>query len=428
MRNKSHRPSILLPVLAVAAIPLIAGCSDDSVAPANHTALEVVRTRPSRDESNIVLTTPIEIEFQRQVQPGEFPSNAFTINGQPLAVGAVHGASVTLQPPSDLEFNHYYTILVDRTAWGSAPGAPASNYSWRFSTDPGPPGLTWSRVDAGTTVNLNSITYGANDGFYVAGNDSTLLFSAQGDSWTRREYSVPATDLARVYRRGGSLALLIAASGQIYVSYGGLAWSAWAPPGVLNFTTRAMDVGPTWVMVGTHSDGSNAGVLVWWDGHSVTTTALQPGEWLSGVWWAASQVIAVGAHGTILWSTDGHLWYPATVPTDAIDFSEVAGHDENAPSRYVAVGSRVMFSDSGHAWGLSGFLPPAMLHDVIWTGERFVTVGEAGTVASSTDGVDWTLHDAGTSASLLGVATGGGRWVVVGAQGTILVTPAVTPR
>lgn len=240
MRTKSHRPSLFFAALAVVAIALLAGCSDDSVAPANHTALEVVRTRPVRDESSVPLATPIEIEFQRQVQSGEIPSSAFSINGQPLAVQAVHGASVTLMPPSDLEFNRYYTILVDRAAWGSATSAPASNYSWRFSTDPGPPGFTWSRVDAGTTVNLNSITYGVDDGFYAAGDGSTLLYSAQGDSWTRREYSVPATDLARVYRRGGSLVLLIAASGQIYVSYGGLAWSAWAPPGVLNFKARAM--------------------------------------------------------------------------------------------------------------------------------------------------------------------------------------------
>lgn len=51
---------------------------------------------------------------------------------------------------------------------------------------------------------------------------------------------------------------------------------------------------------------------------------------------------------------------------------------------------------------------------------RFVAVGEGGTIASSLDGVDWTVESSGVTANLSGVAAGPAIIVAVGRRGAIL--------
>ena len=79
-------------------------------------------------------------------------------------------------------------------------------------------------------------------------------------------------------------------------------------------------------------------------------------------------------------------------------------------------------------------------NDLFYGNGRFVSVGDAGKVYSSSNGINWNLRAAGTSRRLSGAGWGAGRFVVVGDSGTILtsadgftwatngVTPAVNLR
>lgn len=60
------------------------------------------------------------------------------------------------------------------------------------------------------------------------------------------------------------------------------------------------------------------------------------------------------------------------------------------------------------------------LWSVAWGGDQFVAVGEAGTILSSADGVNWTKRESGTTRWLVGVTHARGVFVAVGDAATVL--------
>ena len=67
------------------------------------------------------------------------------------------------------------------------------------------------------------------------------------------------------------------------------------------------------------------------------------------------------------------------------------------------------------------------LTSVTWCGDRFVAVGEAGTILASTDGLSWRNHSLDTSVKLNGVACSDGRFVVVGEEGSAFSSTDAEP-
>ena len=53
---------------------------------------------------------------------------------------------------------------------------------------------------------------------------------------------------------------------------------------------------------------------------------------------------------------------------------------------------------------------------------RLVAVGDAGTVVTSTTGEQWTARTSGVTAALRAVTWGGGIYVGVGANGTVILS------
>ncbi len=60
------------------------------------------------------------------------------------------------------------------------------------------------------------------------------------------------------------------------------------------------------------------------------------------------------------------------------------------------------------------------LLDVAWANDRFIAVGRAGTIVSSTDGITWVSHNSATSDDLRAVCWDGSRYIVM--SGTTVVT------
>ena len=60
------------------------------------------------------------------------------------------------------------------------------------------------------------------------------------------------------------------------------------------------------------------------------------------------------------------------------------------------------------------------------TNGLFVTVGNVGSILTSSDGISWTERTSGTTKNLYGVTYGGGLLVAVGDNGTIITSSSGT--
>ena len=155
----------------------------------------------------------------------------------------------------------------------------------------------------------------------------------------------------------------------------------------------------------------------------------------------ATAIVAVGNGGTVLTSTDGASWALQTVPAalePVLNGVAVSG------DRYVAVGTQwsaatsnyvelILTSPDGINW--TKVAPPysMALHDVIWSGTKFVAAGtELGgmnalaAVLVSTDGVTWTKHLVGTLSTLQEIAWSGSQFLATGNSGAVMSPDGVT--
>lgn len=95
------------------------------------------------------------------------------------------------------------------------------------------------------------------------------------------------------------------------------------------------------------------------------------------------------------------------------------GHD-----RFVAVGNQGTILTSGDGWAWTSQVSGVInnLQDVAWGDGVFVAVGFAGRILTSLDGNVWTVRVSGTAATLTAVTHGPHGFVAVGSGGTILTS------
>jgi len=136
--------------------------------------------------------------------------------------------------------------------------------------------------------------------------------------------------------------------------------------------------------------------------------------------------VAVGAGGTIMISTDGSRWRPASSPTDA-DLRSVAF----GKSVVVAVGEAgtILSSENGSDWTTRSVGGDADLEDVIFTGQKFVAVGGSWNTGSavlvSFDGVSWQAAETTESYMFHAVAHTEGTLVAAAYLRSDLQLPAL---
>lgn len=144
---------------------------------------------------------------------------------------------------------------------------------------------------------------------------------------------------------------------------------------------------------------------------------------LLGIASSGSEVVAVGALGTIVSSSDGISW---TSRSSNINFHLYGV--ASSENQFVAVGEfgTILTSSDSVAWTAQTSGTSHRLRGVGWTGSQFISVGEGGTILTSPDGVSWTQQASGTTNELYGVAAHGTQIVAVGAANTILTSPTGT--
>ncbi|MFZ1640433.1 MAG: hypothetical protein WAV07_03150 [Candidatus Contendobacter sp.] len=94
-------------------------------------------------------------------------------------------------------------------------------------------------------------------------------------------------------------------------------------------------------------------------------------------------------------------------------------------SQLVTVGSAgaIRTSPDGIAWTTRTSGTTQDLYGVAWSGAQFAAVGDGGTLLTSPDGIIWTTQSSGTTQLLFGVAWSGYQFIAVGAGGALLTSP-----
>ena len=141
---------------------------------------------------------------------------------------------------------------------------------------------------------------------------------------------------------------------------------------------------------------------------------------LHSITWTNGQLVAVGAIGTILTSSDATAWTIRPSGTTQ-PLRGVAGH----AAQIVAVGDNgtILSSPNGITWTSRTSGTTNALRGVTWSGTQFVAVGVGGTIRTSPDGITWTSRTSGITNSINTVIWSGTQFVAVGSNGSIITSP-----
>jgi hypothetical protein len=147
-----------------------------------------------------------------------------------------------------------------------------------------------------------------------------------------------------------------------------------------------------------------------------------------------STLVAVGARspspyttstGAAAYSTDGLSWTQATLTNVDAPIRALLVGDHLVG---VGDGGNIYSSTNGHSWNLVATIPGSVTFNggtyaTVSGASRYVVVGNAGALAVSNDGVQWTSTTLPVSVNLRAIAWTGSRFVIVGDNGTIYTSP-----
>jgi hypothetical protein len=235
-----------------------------------------------------------------------------------------------------------------------------------------------TNTPGGTT--LNAATYGAGK-FAAVGNGATVMSSTLGTSlWAPGTVPGAANLNAITYSSSRGLFVAGDSGGNIFTN-GGSAWQ---------------------------KSGSAFG-------DSVAGLAYSPG---------ANQLVAVaGGSYNVAYSPDATTWTPAV--GHGTIFDQYRAVTAFGTSRFAACGLSGLVNIStngGAAWRGSVNITAADLLGIAWGGNKLVAVGTSGTIASSADGITWSLITYGTT-RLNAVTYAGDQFIAVGDGGLVITSP-----
>jgi len=142
---------------------------------------------------------------------------------------------------------------------------------------------------------------------------------------------------------------------------------------------------------------------------------------LRGITWTGSQLVAVGAQGTILTSPDGYRW---TAQVSNATGTLTAAVASDTLIMVVGDGGVLLSSADGVTWTRRVSKTTENLNGIAWTGAKFVFVGDNGAILTVLANGVPNVQVSGTGENLAAVAVStSGKIAAVGANGTILTSP-----
>jgi hypothetical protein len=139
---------------------------------------------------------------------------------------------------------------------------------------------------------------------------------------------------------------------------------------------------------------------------------------LNAVAWSGTQTVVVGDNGFIGSSPDGANW------TKRVSGTTTELHDIVwTGSKYVAVGGTVLLSSDGITWhSAQSPVQGVYLKCVVWTGSLFVAGGAYGSIVTSLDGETWVSRGAVAGNIIVKIIWTGSQFVALGSAAEILTS------
>jgi hypothetical protein len=341
---------------------------------------------------------------------------AAAVNGQTATVGGVVSSALIAMTSADgVNWTSYDTgtgLLPLSIAFGQDQwmvSGEGSNEGGAILSSPD--GLHWNQVDSTTTGWLNHLQYGGGKWVDWPSLDQVhLLESSDGISWT----NVPMPDGAQALNFSSGKWVAISDSSpyvsQVLTSTDAENWTTVGTVANCDFEHVVGEEG-AWIAAG----GNDIGVFA--NGTFTTTYTSHLG--ISDIEYAQDRCVAVGSSGNIVTSTDERTWTESQSSivnlNQEIQFNDIT----YAEGRWVAVGAGissdlivpptdiedptnvVATSTDGVNWSVAFGSHAGGLNIVRYGGGLWLAVGDDERVVTSTDGVNWVLSAAGPSLSTL---------------------------
>jgi len=375
--------------------------------------------------SGSVRTSPDGITWTSRTTPTTKQLNSVAWTGSQFVAVGESGTVIT--SPDGVNWTARTSGATDTfTAVGAnASLIVASTFPFPGSTSAlytSPDGITWTPRNSGIGT-FNSIIYAG--GKWVAAGNSLFATSADGLTWN----PTPIVALLNSVLYTGTEYVMSGVSsfspGTIYTSPDATTWTVKSTYQKLTALARSTADGRL-AAIGqtTGSLASIDGGLTWQYGG---LTSLSGNLFLDLEWFPATGAffasVQEGANRGIYSSTDGLAWTRVA----NLSFEKIGA----SPTMLVNVGASslgggIASSPDGVNWTLRTSPTANFLQDVYWTGSQFVAVGASGTIITSADGMSWALRTSsatsGINAVLRGAASSPSLLVVVGDGGTILTS------
>lgn len=289
-------------------------------------------------------------------------------------------------------------------------------------------GVAWNAGSIGSAPNLRGIAYGAGPGVFAAVGDNGAFYYSSDNAVT---WSPGQTNPLRVTANmvgvtyGGGIFVAVGQNGAIFTSSDGKTWTK-SYAGITTFQRGVAYGNSTFVMVGESGTIHYSSDGVTWN----RGTSRLPNATFYGVAFGNGIFVAVGTNQKIIFSRDnGNTWAEATSPYKISGAPLRAVTYVPAEDIFVAVGDggRMPVSLPGNptAWARTKSSVAADLKAVSNNGTLAYAVGTGSTIITSPDTIAWNQASL-TTGPLTAAAFGGGLFVVVGSNGSILTSPAIT--
>lgn len=214
------------------------------------------------------------------------------------------------------------------------------------------------------------------------------------------------------YAYGAGTHVAVGAGGTLRTSTNGIDWTVKKLPTDANLQAVAYGAG-RFVAVGYYTMWQSTDGQTW---HEVKNA----GGAFTAILYAGGRFVAMGG-GAAVTSVDGLVWQ-----FGYHGFAETYRAIVYSGTQYVAAGSggalagRILTSPDGLTWTSRLVTTTGRLRGIASNGSRLVALGENNVLASSTDGVNWTVGTmmtvTGTPPDYFAVASKDGRFVATGGQ------------
>lgn len=271
----------------------------------------------------------------------------------------------------------------------------------------------------GTPPDLYSISFNDKGVYVIVGEKGTVMTSNNGIDYEKRRSNTEKNLNKIIWAMEKFVA--VGDEGVILTSSDGIDWSFINSPGNTDLFGLEFN-GKQFVAV-----GSSGNVLISEDGQEWTRIRMATMETLHEVKWVNDRYIAVGDRRLVLTSTDGITWSEVMSEISTTTFYDIVWNG----SKYIVVGDHmnVLLSEDGNNWIDNGEISNQTGIDfsnclyAIESGKgRLFAVGQVGNIISSKDGLNWYEEESNTRSYLRDIVFDGNRFISVGYKGAILVS------